>query len=189
MSLCMGLFLAAAFRRSPRWRRRRTIRPAPSRWWCPIRRAAASTPWRASWRRELSAALGQQVVVDNRGGGGGTRSARARWSKAAPDGYTLLLGHTGTISINPSLYANAGYDPRKDFSADRTDRLDAGRADRASVVSGARHRRRDRARQEGARQATISAPRRSAPVATLSADFQVGGRHRCAIFPTRARRA
>jgi len=37
--------------------------------------------------------------------------------KAAPDGYTLLLGHTGSISINPSLYANAGYDPRKDFAA------------------------------------------------------------------------
>jgi tripartite-type tricarboxylate transporter receptor subunit TctC len=64
---------------------------------------------------KLSAALGQQVVVDNRGGGGGNIGTRAA-AKAAPDGYTLLLGHTGTISINPSLYANAGYDPRKDFS-------------------------------------------------------------------------
>src|SRR5688572_13167910 len=51
----------------------------------------------------LSAALGQQVVVDNRGGGGGLIGTRAV-VKAAPDGYTLLLGHTGTISINPSLY-------------------------------------------------------------------------------------
>jgi tripartite-type tricarboxylate transporter receptor subunit TctC len=64
----------------------------------------------------LSAAFGQQVVVDNRGGGGGLIGTRAV-QKAAPDGYTLLLGHTGTISINPSLYANAGYDPRKDFAA------------------------------------------------------------------------
>jgi tripartite-type tricarboxylate transporter receptor subunit TctC len=64
---------------------------------------------------KLSAALGQQVVVDNRGGGGGNIGTRAV-AKAAPDGYTLLLGHTGTISINPSLYANAGYDPEKDFS-------------------------------------------------------------------------
>jgi tripartite-type tricarboxylate transporter receptor subunit TctC len=64
---------------------------------------------------KLSAALGQQVIVDNRGGGGGNIGTRAA-AKAAPDGYTLLLGHTGTISINPSLYANAGYDPRKDFS-------------------------------------------------------------------------
>jgi tripartite-type tricarboxylate transporter receptor subunit TctC len=64
---------------------------------------------------KLSAALGQQVVVDNRGGGGGNVGTRAA-ARAAPDGYTLLLGHTGTISINPSLYANAGYDPRKDFT-------------------------------------------------------------------------
>ena len=64
---------------------------------------------------KLSGALKQQVVVDNRGGGGGNPGARAV-AKAAPDGYTLLLGHSGTMSINPSLYANAGYDPRKDFA-------------------------------------------------------------------------
>jgi tripartite-type tricarboxylate transporter receptor subunit TctC len=64
---------------------------------------------------KLSATLGQQVVVDNRGGGGGNIGTRTV-ARAAPDGYTLLLGHTGTISINPSLYANAGYDPRKDFA-------------------------------------------------------------------------
>jgi len=64
---------------------------------------------------KLSAALGQQVVVDNRAGGAGNIGTRAV-ARAAPDGYTLLLGHTGTISINPSLYTNAGYDPRRDFS-------------------------------------------------------------------------
>jgi tripartite-type tricarboxylate transporter receptor subunit TctC len=65
---------------------------------------------------KLTAALGQQVVVDNRGGGSGLVGTRAV-IRAAPDGYTLLLGHTGTMSINPSLYANSGYDPRKDLSA------------------------------------------------------------------------
>jgi len=65
---------------------------------------------------KLSAALGQQVVVDNRGGGSGLVGTRAM-IKSAPDGYTLFLGHTGSISINPSLYANAGFDPRKDFAA------------------------------------------------------------------------
>ncbi len=64
---------------------------------------------------KLSTALKQQVIVDNRGGGGGNIGTRAA-ARAEPDGYTLLLGHTGTISINPSLYANAGYDPRKDFA-------------------------------------------------------------------------
>jgi tripartite-type tricarboxylate transporter receptor subunit TctC len=64
---------------------------------------------------KLSAALGQQVVVDNRGGGGGNIGTRAV-ARATPDGYTLLLGHTGTMSINPSLYTNPGYEPVKDFS-------------------------------------------------------------------------
>jgi tripartite-type tricarboxylate transporter receptor subunit TctC len=63
---------------------------------------------------KLSVALKQTVLVDNRAGAGGTIGARAV-AKAEPDGYTLMLGHTGTTSINPSLYANAGYDPRKDF--------------------------------------------------------------------------
>jgi len=64
---------------------------------------------------KLSAALGQPVVVENRGGAGGNIGTRYV-AKSAPDGHTLLLGHTGSISINPSLYANAGYDPRKDFA-------------------------------------------------------------------------
>lgn len=64
---------------------------------------------------KLTVALKQNVVVENRGGGGGNIGTRAV-ARAAPDGYTLLLGHTGTISINPSLYANAGYEPRKDFA-------------------------------------------------------------------------
>ena len=64
---------------------------------------------------KLSSALGQQIVVDNRGGAGGVIGTRAA-AKAAPDGYTLLLGHTGTMGINQSLYANPGYDIRKDFA-------------------------------------------------------------------------
>src|SRR5215211_8334009 len=66
--------------------------------------------------QKLSDAFRQPVTVDNRGGGGGTIGTRAV-ERAAPDGYTLLLGHTGSISINPSLYANSGFDPRKDFTA------------------------------------------------------------------------
>jgi tripartite-type tricarboxylate transporter receptor subunit TctC len=64
---------------------------------------------------KLTGALGQQVVVDNRAGGSGLVGTRT-FIKSPPDGYTLFLGHTGSISINPSLYANAGFDPRKDFA-------------------------------------------------------------------------
>ena len=63
----------------------------------------------------LSGVLGQQVIVDNRVGGSGLVGTRAM-IRSAPDGYTLFFGHTGSISINPSLYANAGFDPRKDFT-------------------------------------------------------------------------
>ena len=65
--------------------------------------------------QKLSEAFKQQVVVENRGGGGGTIGTKLV-TRAAPDGYTLLLGHTGTVSINPSLYVNSGLDPRKDFA-------------------------------------------------------------------------
>jgi len=64
---------------------------------------------------KLSGALGQQVIVDNRAGGSGLVGTRAV-ARATPDGYTLFLGHTGSMSINPSLYANAGFDPRRDFA-------------------------------------------------------------------------
>ncbi len=64
---------------------------------------------------KLAGALGQQVVVDNRAGGSGLVGTRT-FIKSPPDGYTLFLGHTGSISINPSLYANAGFDPRRDFA-------------------------------------------------------------------------
>src|SRR5882757_11577705 len=65
---------------------------------------------------KLSAMLGHQVIVDNRVGGSGLVGTRAL-IRSAPDGYSLFLGHTGSIPINPSLYANSGFDPRKDFTA------------------------------------------------------------------------
>jgi tripartite-type tricarboxylate transporter receptor subunit TctC len=64
---------------------------------------------------KMSPVLGQQVVIENRGGAGGSIATR-QVAKAAPDGYTLGLGGTGTLAINPTLYGNVGYDPRKDFA-------------------------------------------------------------------------
>jgi tripartite-type tricarboxylate transporter receptor subunit TctC len=64
---------------------------------------------------KLSEALGQQIVVDNRGSAGGTIGTRAV-ARSTPDGYTILLGYTGTLAIGPTLYPSAGYDPRKDFA-------------------------------------------------------------------------
>jgi tripartite-type tricarboxylate transporter receptor subunit TctC len=63
---------------------------------------------------KMSEVLGQSIVVDNRGGAGGTIGSRTV-AKSAGDGYTILLGYTGTLAIGPSLYGNVGYDPRTDF--------------------------------------------------------------------------
>jgi tripartite-type tricarboxylate transporter receptor subunit TctC len=64
---------------------------------------------------KLAAALGQPFVIDNRGGAAGVIGMRLA-ARAVPDGYTLVLAHTGSTSINPSLYANPGYDPRRNFA-------------------------------------------------------------------------
>ena len=62
-----------------------------------------------------SAALGAQIVVDNRGGAGGTIGSEAV-AKSAPDGYTLLWGNSGPLAIGPGLYKKLGYDVAKDFA-------------------------------------------------------------------------
>jgi tripartite-type tricarboxylate transporter receptor subunit TctC len=64
---------------------------------------------------KLSDALGQPVLIVNRGGAGGTTAA-AQVAKSDPDGYTLLLNTIATHGIGPHIYANLPYDPVKDFS-------------------------------------------------------------------------
>jgi tripartite-type tricarboxylate transporter receptor subunit TctC len=63
---------------------------------------------------KMSAALGREIVVENHGGAGGTIATR-QVARAAPDGYTLLVA-TSSLAINPSIYPDVGYDPRKDFA-------------------------------------------------------------------------
>jgi tripartite-type tricarboxylate transporter receptor subunit TctC len=64
---------------------------------------------------KLAAALGQNVIVDNKPGAGGSLGA-AEAAKAEPDGHTLLMGHIGTLAVNPSMYPKLAYDPVKSFA-------------------------------------------------------------------------
>src|SRR5467141_595097 len=61
-----------------------------------------------------SAALGQQILVDNRGGAGGTIGSEAV-ARSAPDGYTVLWGNVGPLAIGPGLYKQLGYEVARDF--------------------------------------------------------------------------
>ncbi len=64
---------------------------------------------------KLAAALGQNVIVDNKPGAGGSLGA-AEVAHAAPDGQTLLMGHIGTLAVNATLYPKLAYDPVKSFA-------------------------------------------------------------------------
>jgi len=65
--------------------------------------------------RKVSENIGQPIVIENKGGAGSIVGTEVV-AKAEPDGYTLLLGQSGPISINPAVYKNLPYDPVKDFT-------------------------------------------------------------------------
>ncbi len=87
----------------------------PIRFIVPYTAGGASDILARAIGQKLTESWGQQVVVDNRGGGGaiiGTELA----AKAAPDGYTIFMGASGPLGINPSLHSKLPYDPVKDFA-------------------------------------------------------------------------
>lgn len=65
--------------------------------------------------QKITESTGVSVIVENVPGAGGTIGAE-RVAKAAPDGYTLLMGHVGTLAVAPSVYPQLGYDPIKSFA-------------------------------------------------------------------------
>ena len=64
---------------------------------------------------KLTESAGWQIVVDNRGGAGGNIGLDAA-AKAAPDGYTMVMGQTSNLTINPALYTKLPYDSLRDFT-------------------------------------------------------------------------
>jgi tripartite-type tricarboxylate transporter receptor subunit TctC len=100
------------------------LRPAAAQDWTPTRPIRLLVPYGPGGSSdviaravavEMSRNLGQQVVVENKGGGQGS-IATLEAGRARPDGYTLLLGHVGTLAVNPAMMPNLPYDPKKDFA-------------------------------------------------------------------------
>ena len=68
-----------------------------------------------SFAAEMEKGLGQSIVVDNKGGGGGN-VAMVEVAKSDPDGYTLIIGHVGSLAMNPYIYDKLPYDVDRDFA-------------------------------------------------------------------------
>lgn len=65
--------------------------------------------------QKMTQSLGQQVIVENRPGAGGTLGTR-QLARSTADGYAIAMGSTGTLTMAPTAIENAGYDPRRDFA-------------------------------------------------------------------------
>ncbi|MBC7728665.1 MAG: tripartite tricarboxylate transporter substrate binding protein [Microbacteriaceae bacterium] len=108
------LSLAATVLAGPAWAD--TWPSRPIKWIVPFPPGGPTDILSRTVAQKLQMALGQPVVVENRGGAGGGVGMQAL-AKSAPDGYTIGLSTTGTHTINPALYGErVGYDPIKDFT-------------------------------------------------------------------------
>ena len=104
--------LGAALLALPAWARAQSVRPL--RIVVPFTPGGSTDILARALAPRLAQALGQTVVVDNRPGAGGSLGA-AEAAKADPDGQTLLMGHIGTLGVNPSMYPRLPYDPLRSF--------------------------------------------------------------------------
>jgi len=108
------LSLSAALLAAPAWSQAWPSKPI--KWIVPFPPGGPTDVFSRAVAQQLQAALGQPVVVENKGGAGGGVGMQAL-AKSAPDGYTIGLSTTGTHAINPALYGErVGYDPIKDFT-------------------------------------------------------------------------
>lgn len=88
----------------------------PIRLVVPFAPGGSSSIMARAFSAEMSKGLGQQFIVENKPGGGGN-IAMDYVVHAAPDGYTLIIGHIGTFAVNPFMYSKLPFDTNRDFRA------------------------------------------------------------------------
>jgi tripartite-type tricarboxylate transporter receptor subunit TctC len=86
----------------------------PIRLVVPFAPGGSSTIVARSVATEMEKALGQSIIIENKGGGGGN-PAMQEVARADPDGYTLLITHIGSLALNPYLYSKLPFDVNRDF--------------------------------------------------------------------------
>ena len=111
MRLLLLLVLAVAF---PQFSFSQTYPAKPIRIVVPFPPGGGTDVGTRVIAQKLQEALGQSVLVENKGGAAGILGTEYT-AKAAPDGYTIMMGNIGTHAINVSLYKKLSYDPVKDF--------------------------------------------------------------------------
>ena len=87
----------------------------PIRLVVPFAPGGSSTIVARSLALEMEKGLGQSIVIENKGGGGGNL-AMHEVARADPDGYTLIIGHVGSLAMTPFMTPNLGYDVNEDFA-------------------------------------------------------------------------
>jgi tripartite-type tricarboxylate transporter receptor subunit TctC len=114
-----GLLLASAVFCAAAGANSKAATPAyptkPIRFIVPYTPGSSGDIFARSIGQKMSEAWGQQIIVDNRGGSGGAIGSEMA-AKSPPDGYTLMLGGTSNIAINPALYGKLPYDAARDFA-------------------------------------------------------------------------
>jgi len=107
---CLAVFLAF----SP-WAISQNYPVKPIRLVVPFAPGGSSSIVARAVAAEMEKGLGQPIIVDNKGGGGGN-VAMVEVAHADPDGYTLIIGHVGSLAMNPFIYSKLPYDVDKDFA-------------------------------------------------------------------------
>ncbi len=100
---------------NPAWAQAQNYPSKPIRMVVPFTPGGSTDILARSIGQKLSQSWGQSVLIDNVPGAGGSIGAD-KVAKAAPDGYTILMGHIGTLAVTPSIYPNLPYDPIKSFA-------------------------------------------------------------------------
>ena len=112
----LGRAAAAGLSSLPLFARAQTTWPnRPVRFVVPFVPGGTSDLVARTTANELSRLLGSPVVIDNKAGGGGV-PAMLEVARAPADGHTLILGHVGSLAVNPYIFQNTGYDVNRDFA-------------------------------------------------------------------------